>query len=117
MAKKDCIFCSIAMHQSPAMAEYEDDDFLVFHDINPSAPVHLVIVPKTHFSWSDDLTRQSKILGRIFEIAPAVAEKIGIKETGYKLVMNCGRGAGQVIEHFHIHLIGGWTPEVARKLP
>ena len=94
------------------MAEYEDDDFLVFHDINPSAPVHLVIIPKTHFSWSDDLTRQSKILGRIFEIAPGVAEKLGIKETGYKLVMNCGRSAGQIIEHFHVHLIGGWEKGV-----
>jgi histidine triad (HIT) family protein len=117
MANSDCIFCRIAMHQSPAEIEYEDDDFVVFHDINPSAPVHLVIIPKTHFGWQDDLTNQSKILGRIFQIAPKVAEKMEIKEGGYKLIMNCGRGAGQVIKHFNIHLIGGWSQGEVRKLP
>ncbi|MBM4401682.1 MAG: HIT domain-containing protein [Candidatus Cloacimonetes bacterium] len=117
MADEDCVFCRIAMHQSPAQIEYEDENFIVFHDINPSAPIHLLIIPKTHFSWQDDLSHQSKILGRIFQIAPKMAEKMEIKDTGYKLIMNCGRGAGQIIEHFNVHLIGGWQPGTVRKLP
>ena len=105
---KDCVFCQIAGHKLAAEIEHEDDDFIVFHDIKPSAPVHLLIVPKKHLELADDLTEWERISGRILSIAKRVAKRLGIAESGYKLVMNCGRGAGQTIEHLHIHLIGGW---------
>jgi len=111
---RDCVFCQIANHQATAKIEYEDQDFIVFHDIKPSAPVHLLIVPKKHFELADDLDEWERISGRILSIAKKVAKKLGIAESGFKLVMNCGRGAGQIIAHLHVHLIGGWekTPEL-----
>lgn len=107
MIKQDCIFCQIANHQTAAQVEYEDDKWIVFHDINPVAPVHLLIVPKKHFCWWDELNEQRDDLGRLFSIGVEVSEKMNVKDTGFKLVMNGGKGAGQVIDHFHIHLIGG----------
>jgi len=108
---KDCIFCQIANHQADAKIEYEDEDFIVFHDIKPSAPVHVLIVPKRHIELADDLVEWEAISGRILSIAKRVAKKLGIAESGFKLVMNCGRGAGQMIDHLHFHLIGGWEKD------
>lgn len=108
MSQHDCIFCQIVAHKSPAQIECEDDDLVVIKDIHPSAPVHLLIIPKKHVEWNLDLKGQEQILGRIFVIAPQVADRSGVKESGYKLVLNCGRGAGQIVDHFHIHLMGGW---------
>ena len=109
-----CVFCKIASHEVDSKVEYEDKDFVVFHDVNPSAPTHVLIVPKEHIELSDDLTDWEKISGRILSIARKVAEKLGIAESGYKLVMNCGRGAGQVVDHLHVHLIGGWEKDPGR---
>lgn len=105
---KDCVFCQITSHQAKAEIAFEDDDFVVFHDIKPSAPVHLLIVPKKHLRWQEVGESAAPILGRIFEIAPKLALKLKIKDSGFKLVMNCGKGAGQIIDHFHLHLLGGW---------
>jgi histidine triad (HIT) family protein len=105
---EDCVFCKIASHQMDSKIEYEDEDFIVLHDINPSAPSHVLIVPKEHMELLDDLADWEKIGGRTLLIAKKVAEKLGIKESGYKLVMNCGRGAGQTIDHLHVHLMGGF---------
>ena len=106
-----CVFCQILAGKTPADKVYEDDDFIAFYDIRPSAPVHVLIVPRDHFEWQEDLSSRYELLGKVFEIAPKIAEKLDIKESGYKLVMNCGAGAGQVIDHFHVHLIGGWGEE------
>lgn len=103
----DCIFCKIGAHQAEAKIEYEDEEWIVFHDIHPVAPVHVLLVPKDHFCWWDNLAKRQKVLGRLVEIAVRAAEGLGIKDSGFKLVMNGGKGAGQVIDHFHFHLIGG----------
>lgn len=104
----DCIFCRIIRKEVPAEFVYEDEHFAVFKDIRPSAPVHLLIVPKEHLEISGgDLERRSDILGKVFVIARKLAEDAGVSE-GYKLVMNAGPGAGQTVSHLHVHLIGGW---------
>lgn len=105
---KDCVFCKIARHVTPSKIIHEDDDFIVFHDKAPSAPVHLLIIPRRHLLWKDDLKASEAFLGRIFSLAPKMAEKAGVKRSGYKLVMNCGAGVGQIVDHFHVHLMGGW---------
>lgn len=104
----DCIFCKITTHEIPAKIIYEDEEFIVFHDIKPSAPVHVLIVPKKHLIWQSLSETDKELLGRIFLLAPSVAKKLGVYESGYKLVMNCGKGAGQLVEHFHVHFLGGW---------
>jgi len=97
----DCIFCKIVRKEIPAEFVYEDDIFAVFKDIHPSAPVHLLIVPKEHFEI------QGGDLGRVFALSHRLAEEAGVLD-GYKLVTNAGPGAGQTVDHLHIHLIGGW---------
>lgn len=113
----DCIFCNIANGKSPAKIEYESADWVVFYDINPSAPKHLLIVPKKHLQWDKLFSDMQQVLGEVFLLAPEVAEQVGIKDSGYKIVMNCGRGAGQIVDHFHVHLIGGWTDGSHHSLP
>ena len=108
----DCIFCKIIKNEVSSKKEYEDQDFIIFHDIKPSAPIHLLIVPKVHFEWQGNLEGRQELLGKIFIIAPQIAEKVGIKNSGFKLVMNCGKGAGQIVPHLHFHLIGGWNRNV-----
>lgn len=106
MADGQCVFCQIAAKEKPSEIEYEDDEFIAFRDIKPSASAHLLIVPKKHLRWQDDLTQEAALLGRIFKIAPVVARKTEVFDDGFKLMMNCGKGAGQMIEHFHMHLLG-----------
>lgn len=105
---KDCIFCKITTHEIPSKIVYEDEEFICFHDIKPSAPVHVLIVPKKHLAWQTVDESAIMLLGKIFAIAPKIAKELGVYGSGYKLVMNCGKGAGQLVGHFHVHLIGGW---------
>jgi histidine triad (HIT) family protein len=103
-----CIFCQIVAHELPAEIVYENQDLIVFKDINPAAPVHLLIVPKKHLDSLNSLDENSADLGsRMFLAAKRMAELQGIK-TGYRIMVNCGRDAGQVIRHLHMHLMGGW---------
>ena len=104
----NCIFCKIINKEVPAEFVYEDNDFAVFKDANPSAPVHLLIVPKEHLEIEGgDLEKRSDVLGKVFALSRRVAEKAGVLD-GYKLVTNAGPGAGQTVDHLHVHLIGGW---------
>jgi histidine triad (HIT) family protein len=104
----DCIFCKIVRKEVPAEFVYEDDVFAVFKDIQPSAPVHFLIVPKEHLEIEGgDLERRADVLGRVFALSRQLAEKAGVLD-GYKLVTNAGPGAGQTVDHLHVHLIGGW---------
>jgi len=105
----DCIFCKIIRKEVPAEFVYEDADFAVFKDIRPSAPVHLLLVPREHLEiQGGDLEKRAAALGRVFALSREVAEKAGVLNSGYKLVTNAGHGAGQTIDHLHVHLIGGW---------
>lgn len=104
----ECIFCQIIKKEQPADIIYEDDDFVVFKDIKPSAPVHLLLVPKTHISSVNNLEKEhTTLIGKLFLLAKKIAEEQGVKD-GYKLIFNVGRKGGQIINHLHLHLMGGW---------
>lgn len=104
----DCIFCKIVAGQIPANKIYEDDMVLAFHDIQPQAPVHVLVIPKKHVASVNDLhANDSAMLGHIFTVVQQVANAMGIAETGYRTVTNTGKDAGQVVPHLHFHVMGG----------
>jgi histidine triad (HIT) family protein len=104
----DCIFCKIAAGEIPAAKVYEDDQVVAFNDINPVAPVHVLIIPKKHLDSVNALSEEdTALLGRIFTTVQNVAREKGIAETGYRVVSNTGKNSGQVVFHLHFHLIGG----------
>lgn len=110
----DCLFCKIVNKEIPTEFLYEDDDLVVFKDINPHAPVHLLLVPKRHIRSINDIEKQDDaILARLFNVAKDMAKEQGVDQSGYKLLFNVEKGGGQVIFHVHLHLIGGWkkSPE------
>ncbi|MFO7996974.1 MAG: histidine triad nucleotide-binding protein [Dehalococcoidia bacterium] len=103
-----CVFCRIIAGEVPSDAVYQDEAFLAFRDIAPQAPTHILIIPKTHIASPAELTEgQQELAGRLIMIARNLAEKEGIAERGYRLVMNCGPEGGQLVPHLHLHLIGG----------
>nr|CBX28541.1 Uncharacterized HIT-like protein aq_141 [uncultured Desulfobacterium sp.] len=105
----DCIFCKIVKGEIPSTFLYENDNLVVFRDINPHAPVHLLIVPKRHIRSVNDLTEDdAKIVSEMIMTAKMMAEKESVSKSGYKLLFNVEKGGGQVIFHLHLHLIGGW---------
>lgn len=104
----DCIFCKIAKKEIPSEIVFENKDLVVFKDIQPSAPVHYLVVPREHIQSIAHLEGNHRdILAALIYRAKDEAEKAGLK--GYKLVFNVGREGGQVIDHLHLHLLGGWT--------
>lgn len=111
----DCLFCRIAQRTVPAQIVAEDDTLLAFKDVNPQAPTHLLIIPKTHLASVADLTESaSPVMGRAVLMANRLAKQCGVADTGYRLVVNCGAQAGQSVAHLHVHLLGGrpmrWPP-------
>ena len=105
---EECIFCRIVAGEVPSDIVYRDRDFLAFRDISPQAPIHLLVIPKTHITSSAELTEgQQGLVGRLIIIAKNLAGKEGVAERGYRLVINCGSEGGQVVPHLHLHLIGG----------
>jgi len=104
-----CIFCQIAGGDTSTEMLYEDDTMVVFNDIKPHAPIHLLIVPKKHIRSVNDITAaDSSLLAAMFMVAKKMAKDHGVAESGYKLLFNVERGGGQVIFHLHLHLIGGF---------
>ena len=108
MLSDDCIFCKIIKGEIPSTKVYEDENVLAFKDINPVAPVHVLIIPKDHIVSTNDINEEnSKFISAIYEKIPEIAEKSGVKEEGYRIICNCGENAGQEVKHLHFHLIGG----------
>ncbi len=106
---EDCLFCRIVQKKEHTHFIYEDDELVVFKDINPAAPVHLLLVPRRHIRSVNDLTPQDRpIISRLFEVAGKMAREQGIDRSGYKLLFNVEKGGGQIIFHLHLHLMGGW---------
>ena len=106
---EDCLFCKIVKGEIPGEFLYEDDSFVVIKDINPAAPVHLLLIPKKHIRSNNDLQKEDgKIISDLFMVAKKMAKEQGVNESGYKLLFNVEKGGGQVIFHVHLHLIGGW---------
>lgn len=105
----ECIFCNIAQGKTATKLLYENDHLVVFKDIKPHAPVHLLIVPKRHIRSINDMTEADQpLISELIAAAKKMAVEVGVKESGYKLLFNVERGGGQVIFHVHLHLIGGW---------
>jgi len=105
---EECIFCRIVAGELPANIVYQDEHFLAFRDILPRAPIHVLIIPKTHITSVAELTNEwQELAGRLIIIAKNLAEKEGIAKNGYRLVINCGHEGGQLVPHLHLHLIGG----------
>lgn len=105
---EDCLFCKIIEGKIPSDKVYEDDEVLAFRDINPQAPVHVLIIPKRHISGADKLERSDDaLLGKLVAVANRLAAELGVSGTGYRLISNIGDDAGQSVHHLHIHLIGG----------
>ncbi len=105
----NCLFCKIVNREIPSDFLYEDEDFVVFKDINPAAPVHLLLVPKKHIRSINDLQKDEEtIVSGLFMIAKDMAKEQGVNASGYKLLFNVEKGGGQEIFHLHLHLIGGW---------
>ncbi|MCG8565259.1 MAG: histidine triad nucleotide-binding protein [Desulfobacterales bacterium] len=106
---EECLFCNISQGKTDTEFLYEDEICVVFRDINPAAPVHLLIVPKKHIRSVNDLTESDPaIVGHLFMVAKDMAKAQGVNESGYRLFFNVERGGGQVIFHLHLHLLGGW---------
>jgi len=110
-----CLFCQMAAHEKPARIVYEDALCLVFQDINPQAPVHLLVIPKKHISsLNDNLEEDKATLGHLLAVAGRMAKEQGVDGTGYRTVINTNAEAGQTVFHLHIHVLGGrifrWPP-------
>ncbi len=107
--EKGCIFCEILRGERPAVFLYQGDSVVVFKDIHPHAPVHLLIVPRRHIRSVNDLTEQDgDLIAEMILRAREMARESLISESGYKLLFNVERGGGQIIFHLHLHLLGGW---------
>ena len=107
--EKDCLFCKISHGKTSTEILFENDTLVVFRDINPAAPIHLLIVPKRHIRGVNDLTEADRpILSEMVMVAKEMAAQQGVDKSGYRLFINVERGGGQVIFHLHMHLIGGW---------
>ncbi len=109
------LFTKIINKEIPAEIIYEDNDILAFNDINPQAPVHVLIIPKKEIKTINDIEVEDKeILGKIFLVAKKIAKKLNIDKTGYRTVFNCNEDGGQSVYHIHLHLLGGrklnWPP-------
>lgn len=111
----DCLFCKVAAKQIPAKVIFEDDKVIAFHDINPQAPLHLLIIPKRHIGKINDLREEhASLIGHMILSAQRLAQSEGIADKGYRLVMNCNDDGGQTVFHIHLHMLGGramhWPP-------
>ncbi len=111
----DCIFCKIINKVIPSKIIYEDNDVAAFHDINPQAPVHIMVVPKKHITTINSVSESdAALIGKIFLVIKKLALENKIADDGYRVVANCNKNAGQEVFHIHFHLIGGrkltWPP-------
>lgn len=104
----DCLFCNMVSKKIPLTPLYEDDDVLAFKDIEPKAPLHLLIIPKKHISTLNDITdADDALLGKLQRVAAHLAAEQGYDSTGFRTLMNCNKDAGQTVFHIHLHLLAG----------
>ena len=108
--EEDCVFCKIVDGKIPSTKVYEDEEVLAFKDINPIAPIHILIIPKKHIKSLTELD-DNELLAHIFRVIKDVAKSQGIEEKGYRVITNIGEDGGQAVKHLHFHVIGG------KKLP
>ncbi|MEH6504333.1 MAG: histidine triad nucleotide-binding protein [Cycloclasticus sp.] len=111
----DCLFCKMVSGEITPDIVFETESVLAFRDVNPQAPVHILVIPKTHIATLADLTEQHTVqMGELMQAAKKIAEAEGLAESGYRTVFNCKEDAGQTVFHIHLHLLGGrkmgWPP-------
>ena len=105
---EDCIFCKIIKGEIPSKKVYEDEDVLAFHDINPAAPIHILVIPKKHIETLLEVTEEdSKLIAKIYMTINKIAKDLGIEKDGFRVVANCGRDSRQEVMHIHFHLLAG----------
>lgn len=105
---EDCLFCKIIKGEVPSNKVYEDEEFLAFHDINPAAPIHILVIPKKHIKSVAELEKEDEaLMGKLFTVINKIAEQEGFKEDGYRIINNCGKNGGQEVMHLHFHILGG----------
>ena len=116
MNNNESLFLRIINREIPADIVYEDDAIIAFKDINPVAPIHLLLVPKVHIRTVNDIKAdQAGLVGQLFLVAAKIAAELGVAEDGYRLIMNCNEHGGQEVFHIHMHLLAG--KKLGRKLP
>lgn len=104
----ECLFCKIVKGEVPSDKVYEDDEILAFKDINPAAPIHILVIPKKHIaSLADQKPGDEVIIGKIHQVINKISEEQGFKEDGYRVIVNCGKNAGQEVMHLHYHILAG----------
>jgi histidine triad (HIT) family protein len=111
----NCLFCKIINKEIPAKILYENDTVLAFEDVNPQAPVHILVIPKKHIATTLDVTEEDNaLIGELLQVANSLAREKGVAEPGFRTVMNCNSDAGQTVFHIHLHLLAGrpmnWPP-------
>ena len=104
----ECLFCKIAAGGIPSTKVYEDDELYAFDDINPQAPVHILIIPRKHIPTLNDVTSEdSPLVGRMFDAAARIAREKGMAEAGFRTIFNVNKEGGQIVYHLHLHVLGG----------
>lgn len=111
----ECLFCKMVAGEIKPDVVFEDDDVLAFRDVNPQAPMHVLVIPRVHIATTNDLTPDNAaVLGKLYLAAKQIAADEGVAEPGYRMVMNCNPEAGQSVYHLHLHVLGGramaWPP-------
>ncbi len=105
---KDCVFCKIINGEIPSEKVYEDEDILAFKDINPAAPIHVLIIPKKHIETLMEAdSKDNELMAKILQAVQKVARQLGIEKKGFRLIANCGPDSGQEVMHIHFHLLAG----------
>ena len=105
---EECVFCKIIKREIPSNTVYEDDRVMAFYDVNPAAPIHILVVPKKHISMLTDLKPEDEaLIGKIYTTINKIAEQEGFKKQGYRVIANCGKDSGQEVMHIHFHVLGG----------
>jgi histidine triad (HIT) family protein len=115
MSEQNCLFCRIVAGEIPADTIYQDERCIAFRDVNPQAPIHVLIIPRNHIESLDEAAQKDEApLGHLLRVAARVANEQGLSESGYRTVINTGAGAGQSVFHLHLHVLGGrqlnWPP-------
>lgn len=105
---EDCIFCKIIKGEIPSKKIYEDEEVIAFYDIDPAAPIHILVIPKKHIPSLVEIKQEDEaVIGRIYSIINQIAKDVNILEKGYRVIINCGKDGGQVVPHLHFHLLAG----------
>ena len=109
---ENCLFCKIIAGEIPSGKVYEDENVYAFHDINPNAPVHVLVIPKVHIASIQEVTEENlSAASAVLKVIPQIAKELGLAENGYRVITNCGEDGGQSVKHLHFHILGG------KKLP